>query len=212
MGRDLEDLHHANLLVGESAEAEIYLRSLCSERSWVLANSPDFFAFRMEVFGIDEARELRLVAARKAFGERKIFLITSARLTLEAQNALLKTFEDPFPETYFFLVVREEAQLLGTLRSRMQTLRVPKGLTSASIDAEQFLKLALKDRLSFAKEFASGEKNISTFLDSILLVLRKREKSQALLESVYNFSRTSDNTRASSRLIIEHLSLVLPRA
>ena len=102
-------LHHANLLIGGSEEAESYVRLFCDDCGVKVANNPDFFAFRMDTFGIDEARELKILAARKAITTKKIFLIAAERLTREAQNALLKTFEDPFPDTFFFLRTREEA-------------------------------------------------------------------------------------------------------
>ena len=203
------NLHHANLLVGTPEEAESYLRSLCVGLGVKLINNPDFFAFRMETFGIDEARRLSLLSTRKAITHRKIFLISPARLTLEAQNVLLKTFEDPFPNTHFFLATREEALILPTLRSRMQTTRIAKGSIFGSTDAEKFLSLSLKGRLLFAKEFADEEINLSTFLDSLLLLLRKQEKAQRLVENVYRIRRFTDNSLVAPRLIIEHLSLVL---
>src|SRR3989344_749278 len=132
MEAKLRDWHHANLLVGSPEGAESFLRSLCETVGIELANNPDFFVFKTETFGIDEAREVKLLSARRAVtprqesgqASRKIFLIAPARLTLEAQNALLKTFEDPLPDTFFFLVVREEGLVIPTLRSRMQTIRV----------------------------------------------------------------------------------------
>src|SRR3989344_1067951 len=117
-------IHHANLLLGAREEGEIYLRSLCESLGVRVANSPDFFAFRMDTFGIDEARELKSLSARKAISDRKIFFISPTRITLEAQNALLKTFEDPSPDTYFFLVVMEEASIEPTLLSRMLVSRL----------------------------------------------------------------------------------------
>ena len=210
------NLHHANLLVGAPEEAESYLRSLCEVSGIKLANNPDFFAFRTETFGIDEARELRLLSTRKAVttteagqAGRKIFFITPIRLTLEAQNALLKTFEDPFPGTLFFLAVREEGLIVPTLRSRMQTLRMPRDLTFESRDAEVFLSSSIKGRLLFAKSFADEEKNLPVFLDDLLCLLRKRSEMRKSLEKVYNIRRSIGNSIAMPRLVVEHLSLVL---
>lgn len=205
----LRNLHHANLLVGGQAEAESYVRSLCDSLGIELKNNPDFFAFCMSTFGIDEARELRLMATRKALTQKKFFFLTPMRLTLEAQNALLKTFEDPFPNTHFFLVARDETLILPTLRSRMQIVRVSKNSISKSTDAAQFLLLPFKNRLLFAKEFVGEEKNLSSFLDDLLLLLRKRGGTSSLLENVYNFRHFSDDIAVAPRLIIEHLSLVL---
>ena len=201
------NLHHANLLLGTPEEAESYLRLLCVGLGVKLINNPDFFVFRMETFGIDEARELRLLAARKAVTHRKIFLIASARLTLEAQNALLKTFEDPFPNTHFFLVTREEALILPTLRSRMQVVRIQGSFLTSK--AEKFLSLSLKDRLLFAKEFTNEEVSLAAFLDGLLLLLRWQGKANRLVESIYNIRRFASDSAVAPRLIIEHLSLVL---
>ncbi|MDP3875229.1 MAG: hypothetical protein Q8Q22_01800 [bacterium] len=210
-------MHHANLLIGAPEEAESYLRSLYNNLGIELANNPDFFAFKMETFGIDEARELRLLSTRKAVtaakagqAGRKIFLITPMRLTLEAQNALLKTFEDPFPDTYFFLGVSEESLVIPTLLSRMQIFRTYGGVASVGADADKFLSLSVKERLLFAKKFADEEKSLPVFLDNLLLMLRKCRGAPDVVEKVYNIRRLIRDSTASPRLVIEHLSLVLP--
>lgn len=212
----LKSLHHANLLVASSEDAESYFRSICKDRGIELTNNPDFFFFEMETFGIDEARKLSLLAVRKAItgakagqaGE-KIFLITPTRITTEAQNALLKTFEDPFINTYFFLAVREEGLIIPTLRSRMQSIRISEKLTASSGAAEKFLTLSIKDRLIFAKKFVDEGKNIVIFLDKLLLLLKKKKDAEALVKSVYNIRRLIYNYTLSPRMIIEHLALVL---
>ena len=205
--------HHANLLIASPEEAEVYLRRFCDSLGITLANSPDFFVFKTETFGIDEARELRLLAVRKSLtttiGGKKIFLITPILLTHEAQNALLKTFEDPFPDTLFFLAVREEGLVVPTLRSRMQTVHLHRETKSQYGEAEEFLSLSPKDRLIFAKKFVLEEKSLPIFLDNLLLLLRKKGVKKKSIESVYNLSRLVSNTALAPRLIIEHLSLVL---
>ena len=203
------NLHHANLLIGTPEEAESYLRSLCDSWGVRLPNNPDFFAFKMETFGIDEARKLKLLSARKAISSRKIFLITPTRLTLEAQNALLKTFEDPFPNTLFFLGVREESLVIPTLLSRMQIIRTRGGNVAAGAEAEKFLSLSVKNRLLFAKSFADEEKSLPIFLDSLLFLLRKQKEKKDLLKNVYNVRRFVRDSAVTPRLIIEHLALVL---
>ena len=212
----LRNLHHANLLVGTPEEAEFYLRSLCGDLGIEFPNNPDFFILKAETFGIDEARELRVWSTRKAVtlartgqASSKIFLIMPARLTLEAQNALLKTFEEPFSNTYFFLSVREESLITPTLCSRMQTVRVSENSIFTSAVAERFLSLSLKDRLIFAKEFADEEKNLMVFLDDLLLLLRKRSEMRKSVEKIYAIRCSIGNSVIASRLVIEHLSLVL---
>ncbi|KKW10105.1 MAG: polymerase III protein [Parcubacteria group bacterium GW2011_GWB1_49_7] len=193
-------MHHAYLLIGERNLAEERLHSFWTERGVKLLGSPDFFVFNEPLFGIDEARRLGEAACLKAFGERKIFLLSPEKITLEAQNALLKTFEDPVPDTHFFLVVREEELIIPTLRSRMEILRLANEANEAN-EARNFLNLSPRDRLTFAAKFADKEKNLSIFLDELLRATKSKE--------VYKMRLYSDDRAASPRLILEHLAVVL---
>ncbi|MEK7176905.1 MAG: hypothetical protein AAB719_01210 [Patescibacteria group bacterium] len=211
----LRNLHHSNLLIGTPEEGESYLRSLCSNLGIEPKNNPDFTVFRTETFGVDEARELRLLSLRKPVttakagqAGRKIFLILPTKLTPEAQNALLKTFEDPTPDTYFFLVLREEGLLLPTLRSRMQTTRISKMFATDAL-AEEFFKASLKERLLFAECFADKKENLSAFLDNLLIFLRGESGKEKSVEKVYKLRREILESGIGSRLVLEHLALVL---
>jgi len=202
-------MHHANLLVGTLEEAESYLCLLCDKWNIGLPNNPDFFAFRAETFGIDEARELKLLSARKALTSKKIFFIAPARLTLEAQNALLKTFEDPSPNTFFFLVVREEETIVPTLRSRMRINRMPGNALSRFVAAERFIASSVKDRLLSAKDFAEQGERLPVFLDELLLALRKQGRDKEVLKKAYRIRHCMFDYAVAPRLALEHLALVL---
>lgn len=208
MLRNLSNLHHAYLLVGSSVEALKALHELFEREGANLVGSPDFFLYNEPLFGIEEARKLSEAAIRKAFGERKIFFISPEKLTLEAQNALLKTFEEPIPETHFFLSVRDENLIIPTLRSRMQVIRLSQGAQDFK-EVDKFLKSSLKERLSFVKRFVDEERNISIFLDELLTLLRKSTESLEQVEKVYKVKLVSDDRGTSPRLILEHLALVL---
>jgi len=53
------------------------------------------------------------------------------------------------------------------------------------------------------------EKNLSVFLDQLLLLARENNLSSAILKKIYNVRRVSDDRGTSPRLILEHLALVL---
>jgi DNA polymerase-3 subunit delta' len=75
---------------------------------------------------VDEVRERVIVAAsyRPFEGTRRVFVIEAAEaLADEAQNALLKTLEEPAPFVHLVLVTSEPASLLETVRSRCQVIR-----------------------------------------------------------------------------------------
>ena len=182
---------HAYLLLGDPVSAE---KELCIERG-----SPDFFPFREALFGIEEARALVEMANRRSFTGKKIFFITPERITLEAQNALLKTFEEPTLDTQFFLCVSDESVILPTLKSRMQVVNVQHRVLNKR--AEKFFNLPVAKRLEFAKKFADDEENLTTFLDELLLLKRAKE--------IYRMRLLSNDRAASPRLILEHLSLLV---
>jgi DNA polymerase III subunit delta' len=80
--------------------------------------------------GIEDVRELEHFLALKIPGSKtvsRLVIIEDAHmLTLEAQNALLKTLEEPPSGTVVVLTTAHEHALLPTIRSRVQTLQVKK--------------------------------------------------------------------------------------
>ena len=73
-------------------------------------------------------------------GRRKVFVIEEAeRMNPEAQNALLKTLEEPQPDTIFILISDRSEELLDTVRSRCRTIHlepVPEARIIELLDAE----------------------------------------------------------------------------
>ncbi len=204
---DFSKLHHAYLVVGEAAHVESALHQAFSEQGLKLVGSPDYFVFKGETFGIEEAREVSALALRRAFLERKVFYLASQTLTLEAQNALLKTFEEPIAHTHFFLVVPSLESVIPTLRSRMRVIRHTS--TPALDSAQNFLIGTLKERLSFTKRFLDKEANLTQFLDELLLLMHEKGVGTTYLASVSELRESSRQRGSSPRLILEHLSLVL---
>jgi len=87
---------------------------------------------RGEITG-DQAEGKEAKIAKRAFrGRGKFFIIDEADLMEgQAQNALLKTLEEPPPETYLILVTTSPGELLSTIRSRSQLVEfgeLPEGV------------------------------------------------------------------------------------
>lgn len=91
------------------------------------ANNPDFFKLSSETsIGIDEIRKIRQFLSLKPFvNEKKIVFIQEAQnLTTEAQNALLKTLEEPPASSVIILTVPNTSLLLPTVLSRMNIINL----------------------------------------------------------------------------------------
>jgi DNA polymerase III subunit delta' len=91
---------------------------------------------------VDVVRETIIPeAARSPFeGRWKVFIIEEAdRMNPAAQSALLKTLEEPQPDTVFILTSTEEEELLDTIRSRCRVVRlepVPEQRTMQLLEEE----------------------------------------------------------------------------
>ena len=74
---------------------------------------------------IEQVREAIAAAAYRPFeGRRRVFLVEEAdALVPAAQNALLKTLEEPRPGSVFILIAAKADTLLATVRSRCSRLR-----------------------------------------------------------------------------------------
>ncbi|KND48913.1 MAG: DNA polymerase III delta prime subunit [Parcubacteria bacterium C7867-005] len=205
---DTNNLHHAYLLEGEISLGNKYLDSLFLRLGIDTVQNPDRHVFNSGVFTVDEARGLIERAQSKSFGERSVFIISSPHLTKEAQNALLKTLEEPQPNKHFFLLASNRDLLLPTLLSRLMIVRMDRGDYSSNRSGN-FLSLSPKNRLAFAKEFADKEGDLGSFLDSLLADLKKENRSKTDIDKVFSVRRFADDTSVQPRLILEHLALVL---
>lgn len=75
---------------------------------------------------VDTVRDMiATVAYRAVHGGRRVFIIQDADLlTPQAQNALLKVIEEPPVGVLFLLLCKHRSQMLRTIQSRTQTLKL----------------------------------------------------------------------------------------
>lgn len=129
-------------------------------------------------------------------GERVVLLENAQRMTQQAQNALLKSLEEPDGSTRFLLTASDDTGLLPTVRSRCRVVRVPpwpleaveKELTGRGTPAREARELAILSGGSLGTALAMRE-------DPAFLQLR------ALCEETFFSLRSArDVPAASARL------------
>lgn len=104
------------------------IQKTAPNHSWKPENNPDYFLVETEPsVGIEEIRLLQEKIKLKPFGQTiKVVLFPKAEnLTLEAQNAFLKTLEEPPGETLIILCAPDSLLLLPTISSRCQLISLP---------------------------------------------------------------------------------------
>lgn len=94
-----------------------------------------------KAISVDQVREVERAAALSPFeGRTRVIIIDPAEaMSTGAQNAFLKTLEEPPPNVVFILVVVQEGRLLETVRSRCRRIElglVPLDRIEAALAAE----------------------------------------------------------------------------
>lgn len=225
--------HHAFVIEAE-AEEGIALALAWSERELAVQTkaNPDIVMLQYGLLSIDDARRVSEVAAQAPLmGDTKVIIIAASRAYHEAQNALLKLFEEPPAGTYLFLVLPTLGPLLPTLRSRVQIIDsnerprrsfIPEGV-------EEFIKANKEKRSALIKKLASGKDEderranrdtalaIVNGVEAAMYAALKKRGTLPNAEEVVLFSAIQllrgylHDRSAPVRMILEHLSLVLPK-
>lgn len=170
-------------------------------------NSPDLiFVGRKDkaTIGVDPIRELRLdTAVAPNDVEVKLYVIEEAQLmTIQAQNALLLTLEEPPEYVRFLLLCESSAPLLETIKSRAPLLRM-EPLTREVLSEElkkrspEAASLAKNDPAAFSELVVAASGSLGralSFFDAGTQrsLLAKREIAKDFLRLLGNGARAGD--------------------
>ena len=198
-------VHHAYYIEGSLSQFDTLKTAL-----------KPFWASAFERFGIDESRELIALSSLKNFNEA-VFLIGAASITGEAQQALLKLFEEPQKGTTFVLLVPHGA-LLPTLKSRMlpyPELSPVAENGSLHREAKQFLKIKGKERSDFIAKILNDDEGVKErvrdFVNALEIELEKDiKKNRQGLEDIAMVRDYVGDRAPSLKMLLEHLALSLP--
>lgn len=134
---------------------------------------------------VDESNEIIRKLNMKSFNsEYKIMVIwLPEKMNAEASNKLLKIIEEPFPKTLFLLVAENTENIISTIISRTQLVRVPRitdtdlcdGLQRVEgIDAAKAEKIARISEGDFGKalEYSSQAADLAQNLELFMRIMR----------------------------------------
>ncbi|HUO50526.1 MAG TPA: hypothetical protein VMU25_03145 [Candidatus Paceibacterota bacterium] len=182
-----------------------------------IVGNPDVYEHSYTHFGVEEARELSSRAQARGIGGRRVFIITAAHMTTEAQNALLKTLEEPSGNALFFLVVPSPEMLLPTLRSRASLFEIEETSAESAIDVRVFLKAAPEDRIEMLKPLLDKTDDDRRDLGSGIAFLAALERELSThadvstegLETVYRARKYWADKGALGKVLLEQVALLL---
>lgn len=176
-----ENLHHAYLIEGERGEVVPEIIKFIEELGIESVGNADVSHISLDSFKIEDARNLKSYAGERGYTkDKKIFIISANSFLLEAQNSLLKMFEEPIENTHFFLILPDASALLKTFVSRFYLISARQPSEEVQM-AEKFITMSLVKRIDYIKELiteAETEEDETVSLDS------PRAKSLKFLNSL----------------------------
>lgn len=230
---DKNNLHHAYLIEGARDEIVPEILKFCENINIKTSGNPDFCHITIDNFKIDEAFDLRTMSSGKGFtSSKKIFMICVNTFSLDAQNVLLKMFEEPIENTHFFVIVPDASALLKTLISRFYFISARQNLVEDIKEAEKFINMPLKNRIDFIKELLteseekdeegneilvldSNRSQALKFLNALEAVLHKKFMSKGTFDSSFfkHFFKVREFLRmpgSSTKTLMESVALIIP--
>ena len=132
----------------------------CGPCARMLAGThPDHVEVRTDkaVLPVKEIRDLIDGLSEKPYegGRRTVILHEAEKMNEPAQNAFLKTREEPDGQTVFFLLTAHPEALLPTIRSRCRPVYMPR-LPEETIRQELLLRGQTPERAAYAARLSEG--------------------------------------------------------
>ncbi len=223
-------LHHAHIIEGVHNEVvPVLVSALERHMGIIVKGNPDLTVLEYQSFGIRESRELSLWQSRAGFADsgkggpsKKIFIIGTGSFTREAQNALLKTFEEPTAGTHFFIIIPRLDTILPTLKSRVIIVepKLQPSEDETKTIAEKFLDSTLEQRFAMIKKITEVKKGeqvdrekIRRILDHIERILYTRmagKPSGDIFREIYQTKTYLSDRGSSPKMLLEHLAICIP--
>jgi DNA polymerase III subunit delta' len=224
-------MHHGYIFVGDPSETEpvalAFAQSqnceksagdFCGEcascRDIAKNQYPDVYALRAESKSrrivINQVRELeRSVYLKPSRARTKVAMIHCAdRLQPEAQDAFLKTLEEPPPQTIFLLLTDEPQQLKETILSRCLRISFRPGARKQKTPNEEQVEAWLTE---FCKSSKPGSSAVCAygFVGKVLTLLKEvrdlktQEAEELLGDPSYDHLESSQRQRLEEQMMAQ---------
>ena len=126
-----DNLSHAHLIVGPDGIGKSIVAKVFAMKILKRTEDKDYIDIvnykpKKASFGVDEVREIIIEVNKKPFeGDKKVIIIHNGnKLTVQAQNALLKTIEEPPKGVYIIILSESLEMMLDTIKSRSQIYKL----------------------------------------------------------------------------------------
>ena len=208
---------------GKSMVARALAAGLLGVSNDDLARHPDFISMAPIVrdsgsraYDLDDIRDALVRLGQSAIHGQTVAIFDDANiLSTAAQNALLKTLEEPSGKTVVILVVHELSAMLPTVLSRTVTIPFAPNLdrivpAECLDDVKNLTSSSLVERLKVAQNLGKREVlDVDELLGALVLELERSERATSKALSAVLKTRERIAANGNSTIAFEQLALQL---
>ncbi len=179
-------------------------------------NHPDILWIEEEKLGVEQARQIREHLSLKPSQAlaKGVVVVHAQNFSVDGQNALLKTLEEPVGETVILLGVTSDDSLLPTITSRSQMVFIGQNTQAKIPDAKDLEKVAKLAEMTMEQRFQVIEKldDRPAFFEALVYYYQQQlKKDPSQLEFVKALLEAEKWVKANVniRAVLEYLMLRL---
>lgn len=195
----------ARLLISPSIE------TLAGNLEGYRTNHPDVLYFKAgEKLGIEQARKIKEHFSLKPYSlkGRVVVIEDASVMTHEAQNALLKTLEEPPGEAILILCASSDANLLPTILSRCEIHRfATTDLRLPTTDIEKLINSSTEERFEYIEKLKDKKEFLHALTSYFHQKLPENLQFAKELLQAEEWAKQNVNLRG----ILEYLMLKMPK-
>lgn len=206
-------LSHAHLIVGEDGVGKGKLANILAK--FILNGDLDReyvdiinYSSEKSSFGVDDVRDIIEEVYKKPFEKDKkvIIIYEGNKLTIQAQNALLKTIEEPPKGVYIIILCESLELILDTIKSRCEIYKL-KPLTKSEL--YEYIKIKKfnydENEIKSAIAFSEGvpgridryfnDDKLRELRNNIVILIKNLNKNdlEAILQQEESFSNLKND-------------------
>ena len=206
-------LSHAHLIVGEDGVGKGKLANILAK--FILNGDLDReyvdiinYSSEKSSFGVDDVRDIIEEGYKKPFEkDKKVIIIHEGnKLTIQAQNALLKTIEEPPKGVYIIILCESLELILDTIKSRCEIYKL-KPLTKSEL--YEYIKIKkfnyYENEIKSAIAFSEGvpgridryfnDDKLRELRNNIVILIKNLNKNdlEAILQQEESFSNLKND-------------------
>ena len=215
-------MHNLPIIITTNKTTEIDRLNLAQKELAILPNSasPDrMIISETKGLGIDLVRKIISFSASKSLKDAKktALILFSENLTIQAQNALLKTLEEATHNVQIVLITNNLRNLLPTIRSRSRIIKtIPDHHNTVTEEEslDSITKQQVNERLEMTDTFSKDQEKLSEFIERSIVELRNKMITTPSKANLYNltlalYTRKLLKTNTNTNLILDNFFIKL---